>query len=59
MTKYEKIKKFRVFFTNIRHHGTTWHATSASDARVAGLGPLLKHLIYFKDLDGRFESLRT
>ena len=59
MTKYEKINKFRVFFANIRHHGTRWHATSASDARVAGLGPLVKQLMYFRDPDGRFESLET
>ena len=51
-TKYEKINKFRVFFANIHHRGTTWHATSASDARVAGLGPLVKHLMYFRDPDG-------
>ena len=42
-TKYEKINKFRVFFANVRHRGTTWHAMSASDARVAGLGPLVEH----------------
>ena len=49
MTKYEKINKFRVFFANVSHRGTTWHATSASEARVAGLGPLVKHLMYFRD----------
>ena len=54
-----KIKKFRGFFANIRHRGTRWHATSASDARVAGLGPLVKQLMYFRDPDGRFESLET
>ena len=58
-TKYEKIKKIRVFFANVHHRGTTWHATSASDARVAVLGPLVKHLMYFRDPDGRFKSLGT
>ena len=57
-TKYEKIKKFRVFFANIHHRGTTWHATSVSDARVAVFGPLVKHLMYFRGSDGRFENLR-
>ena len=56
-TKYEKINKFRVFFANIRHCGTTWHATSASDVRMVGLGPLVKHLMYFRDPYERFESL--
>ena len=56
-TKYEKIKKFRVFFANIHHRGATWHATSALDACVASLGRLVKHLMYFRDPDGRFESL--
>ena len=56
--KYEKIKKFRVFFANIHHRGA-WHATSALDACVASLGRLVKHLMYFRDPDGRFESLRT
>ena len=50
-TKYEKINKFRVFFANVSHRGTTWHATSASDARVAGLGPLVNLLMYFRDPD--------
>jgi len=38
-TKYEKIKKFRVFFSKIHHCGAMWHATLASDACVARLGP--------------------
>ena len=59
MTKYDKINKFRIFFANVRHRGTTWHATSASDACVVGLGPLVKHLMYFSDPDVRFESLGT
>jgi len=48
-TKYEKIKKFRVFFANIHHRGTTWHATSASDARVGRLGPGMNHLTKFRN----------
>ena len=55
----EEDKMMSVFFANVRHHGATWHATSASDARVTGLGPLVKHLMYFRDLDERFESLGT
>jgi hypothetical protein len=56
-SKCEKIKKIRVFFANIRHRGATWHATLTSDAHVAGLKHLVKHLMYFRDSDGRFESL--
>ena len=59
MTKYEKIKKFRVFFTNIRHRGATWRATLVSDARVAHLGPGINHLKDFRDPIRRFESLGT
>ena len=58
-TKYEKINKFKIFFANVFHRGTTWHATSASDVRVVVLGPLVKHLMYFRDPDGRFEILET
>jgi hypothetical protein len=38
-TKYEKIKKFMVFFAKNHHYGAMWHATLASDACVARLEP--------------------
>ena len=47
-TKYEKINKFRVLFVNIRHRGATWHATSASDARVTRLRLRMNHLNDFR-----------
>ena len=58
-TKYEKINKFRIFFANVRHRGTTWHATSDSNARLARLRPGMNHLTKFRDLIIRFESLGT
>ena len=30
-TKYEKINKFKIFFANVFHRCTTWHAALASD----------------------------
>ena len=58
-SKYEKIKKFRAFFANIRHRGAVWHATSVSDARVAHLAPGTNHLKDFRDTIRRFESLES
>ena len=55
----EEDKLMSVFFANVRHHGATWHATSASDARVARLGPRMNHLKDFRDPIRRFESLGT
>ena len=47
------------FFVNIYHCGATRHATSASDACAAQLGPRMEHLTKFRDPSGRFESLGT
>jgi len=58
-SKSEKVKKIWGFFANVRHRGTTWRATSASNACVARLGPGMNHLTKFRDLIRRFESLGT
>ena len=36
-------------FVNICQPGTMWHATSASEARVARLGSRMDHLTTFRD----------
>ena len=53
------MKLWRGVFANICQCGNTWHASLASDACMAHLGPQTKHLTEFRDPDARFESLGT
>jgi hypothetical protein len=39
-------------FVNIRQRGTTWHAMSVLDARVARLGSRIDPLTRFRDPNG-------
>ena len=48
-TQKLKMNKIEGFFVNICQCGTMWQATSASEARVARLGPRMDHLKWSRD----------